>query len=187
MENQEQQDWIGAYLELCTLIKASITEIKHIDLWYDQLSFDYEEYPFPEKALFIEFNTDKIDSLGNHVQEMMASIRFIYAFDTYSDTYDGSENQAIALEFGNTIRKLHAVLQGTSGNNFSSLNRTSMKKVIAPEGCCAYAQEYTALIRDYSAMPVAQEQDLQAANITGEIVNGAPPEPPDLALFVVDM
>lgn len=183
IKDQDIQDWINAYLELCELIGKRIPEIIHKDLWYDQLM--EEDYPYPEKCLFIEFNMDNIDSLGKNVQDLMTQISFIYAFDTLSDTYDQSVNQAIALEFGKTNRKIHSLLQSRSGKNFSALNRISIKREPSPQRCIAYRQTYTCIIRDYSALEETKEVDLAELNITPQVVHGDPPPPQDLAMFEI--
>jgi hypothetical protein len=181
------QDWIGAYLELCVIISHMITEIEHIDLDHDQLLFESKEYPFPESSLFIQFNTDNIQTIGLNVQDINAQIKFTYAFDTLSDTFNGSENQSTALAFGSVIRKLHALLQNLYGANFSSLDRISLRKESAPEGCIAYSQTYNCIIRDYSGMVETTTGDLQDANITLDLGKGAAPSLPDMNLFEVTM
>ncbi len=179
------QDWIEAYKELCTIINTGVPEIKHIDLWYNQLNYEMEEYPYPESTLFIEFNTDNIQSIGNNAQDMFTRIRFIYCFDTLSDTFDGSENQAVALAFGNIIRKLHHILQNKSGDNFSSLDRISLTKVDAPQHCIAYSQTYNCIIRDYSGVLESTEVDLTA---TVNVSTGASPSTQDdEPLFKIEM
>lgn len=181
------QDWLTAYTELCTAISAAIPEIKHIDLDHDQLLFEKEEYPFPESSLFIAFNTDQIITNGLKVQDMMTQVKFIYAFDTLSDTFNGSENQATALAFGTVMRKLHKLLQNLSGTNFSSLDRIALRKEPSPEGCICYSQTYNCIIRDYSAMTETTTGDLADANVTIDLSSGTPPPFPDVKLFEVDM
>lgn len=172
---QEEQDWLEAYLELCAIFRAEVPEIQHIDLWYDQLNYADEEYPYPEKCLFMEFNTVGIETLGGNVQDLNTQVRFIFAFDTLSDSYDQSDNQAIALSFGKVMRKIHKTLQGRSGNNFSSLNRVGMGKELAPASCITYAQTYSTIIRDYSALQVTDTTQLQ--NVKVEIEKADPPTP----------
>jgi hypothetical protein len=179
MATQDTQDWLGAYLELAELIKTKIPEIQHVDLWYNQLSYETEEYLYPEKSLFIDFRANSIDTIGNNVQEMNFTIGFIFAFDTLSDSFDDSPNQAVALEFGATLRKIHTLLQARSGANFSSLNRIGMDKENAPAACIAYRQTYSAIIMDYGATPVVEEVDLSTLNIAVEVIKNTDPGPVD--------
>ncbi len=173
----DNQDWIESYKELCILINKNIPEIKHIDLYHNQLAYEKEEYPFPESSLFIEFNTTSIDTIGIKAQDMNMQIRFIYAFDTLSDTFNGSDNQEIALSFGSVIRKLHSLLQSKSGNNFSSLNRIALLKEPSPEGVIVYAQTYSCIIRDYSATDETTEVILSELSppITAAVEQAPPP------------
>lgn len=174
MAIQDTQDWLAAYIELCTLINDNIPEIKHIDLWYDQLNYELEEYPYPEKSLFIEFNSQSggVNTLGTGAQEIDFNIRFIFAFDTFSDTFDGSENQAAALAFGTIMRKLHALLQMTSGTNFSSLDRNAITKEVAPQHCICYSQTYACVVIDYGAVKDSTEVDLSTIPVTLEVDEG---------------
>ena len=183
MATKDTQDWLEAYLELCTLIKATIPEIEHIDLWYDQLSYELQEYPYPPKSLFIDFNATSIDTIGIKAQDMNFNVGFIFAFDTVSDSFDDSPNQAIALEFGTTLRKIHSMIHGLSGDNFSSMNRNGFGKENAPQHCIAYRQTYACIIRDYGAIDDTEETDLGAIPVTLQITKGAGTPPEDLEMF----
>lgn len=183
---KDTQDWLAAYLELCTLVKADVTEIKHIDLWHEQLMFEAEEYPFPVHSLFMDFNAIAIETNGLKVQDMVFSIGFLHVFDTLSDTFDGSSNQAVALEFGAVLRKIHRKLQGLSGTNFSSLNRTGFAKESVPfEGIIAYRQTYQCIIRDYAAFDDTEETDLEELDVKLEITKGVTTPEPDTDLYTI--
>ena len=183
------QDWIAAYIELCAIVKTKVTEVTHADLWHQQIDYEDTEYPWPTNSVFFEFNTDDISVIGNGVQNMNAQITVYHAFNTLSDTYDESNNQAIALAFGNTIKKIHNALQATSGVNFSSLNRISLKRYPAPMYLICYAQTYTCIITDYSgSKQYDQSQSLNDIGATLEVDNSPPDAPPDLSLgYIVDM
>lgn len=183
MATTDTQDWLAAYLELCILIKAEIPEIEHIDLWYDQLNYEQEEYPFPKHSLFLDFNATSINTVGNKVQEMNFNVGFIHAFDTLSDTFDESPNQSVALEFGVVNRKIHKLLQAKSGDNFSSLDRNGFAKENAPQHVTAYRQTYGCIIQDYGAMDDTAETDLGAIPVTLKIEKGLPVVVDDIQLF----
>ncbi|HXU28143.1 MAG TPA: hypothetical protein VN698_13010 [Bacteroidia bacterium] len=146
------QDWIEAYKELCTLIKAKVTEVKYTDLWYQQIDFEQKEYPFPRHSVFFEFFCDRTETIGGGAQDMYTSISVYHVFYTYSDTFDEATNQATAFEFGDVIRKINNSLQGTEGVNFSSLNRTGFKRYPADSYLVCYCQTYNTIIRDYSGV-----------------------------------
>lgn len=147
-EHHPNQDWIEAYKELCEIIKANVPEIKHIDLWADQ--FYNEEYPYPDRSLFIEFFSNEIQTTGEKTQDLIMQIRFILCYQTLSDSFDGSDNQNVALGFGEILRKIHACLQGTYGQNFSAMTRVNLQRVEAPMSCISYSQTYACIVRDYA-------------------------------------
>jgi len=156
----DNQDWTGAYKELCDIITSEVEEVKHTDLWYEQVSHDMDEYPYPPSSVFFDFNASSIETIGIKAQDMSMQIRVIYAFDTLSDTFKGSLNQSIALSFNPVLRKIHKVLQNKSGDNFSSLNRIGFGRVPAVNGCICYAQTYACIIRDYSATDETETVDM---------------------------
>lgn len=182
---QETQDWIEAYKELCNIIKQNCPNIQHVDLWHDQFQFESEEYPFPEKTVFLDFNAPSIDSVGIRAQDMNMLVGVIFAFDTLSDTFAGSDNQEVALEFGKEIRVLHAILQARSGNNFSALNRVALTRETAPDGCIAYRQTYTCIVRDYSPLPESVTYNMEQANVGLEVQKQAPPAQTNMELYTL--
>lgn len=163
------QDWIEAYKELCKIIKKGIEEVTHVDLWHEQTNYEAEEYPYPMHSVFFEFNTDNIKTIGNNVQDINAIITVYHVFDTLSDTYDQSENQSTALEFGKVIRKIHKTLQGVSGNNFSSLDRTGLGRHPSKEYLLVYKQTYACQIIDYSG-----QKEYSSVELTGISVQNEP-------------
>lgn len=172
----EEQDWTEAYKELSAIVKTKIPEIKHIDLWYEQINYLPEEYPYPEQCLFIDINTISIETLGNNVQALNCAITFYHVFDTLSDTFEGSTNQDTALAFMQVNKKIHAAMQGTSGNNFSPLNRTSNKRVPTRETwMIVREQTYDCIIMDYSACKEYTEHTITAVELSK---GQAPTEPP---------
>lgn len=179
-----EQDWIEAYKELCTIIKAGVTEVQHIDMWYEQIFNQGEEYPFPTHSIFLEFNADSIVTNGKKVQDMNMLITFYHAFDTLSDTYHTSENQETALEFGLVNRKLHKKLQALEGTHFSSLNRVGFRHVPVPEqALICYAQTYSCIIRDYAA---ADEPSMVTIGSL-ELSAGNAPTNQNMGIFNVEM
>lgn len=157
--DSELQDWGLAYQELCELIKPSegtggVPEVGHCDLWHEQIDYLPEEYPWPPGALFFNFNATDIQTNGLQVQDMVFEIGVIYCFDTLADSFQDSETKDIALAFIKHLRSIHKVLQGTSGANFSSLDRVGFRRVPAPQYLICYEQRYRCIIRDQSALPV---------------------------------
>jgi hypothetical protein len=167
---QQEQDWTEAYKELCAIIKPAIPAIKHIDLWYEQINYPKEEYPYPEECLFIDFNVNSIDTLGGNVQDLNVTFSFIHVFDTLSDTYNESTNQDIALSFMATQKKLHNLLQGLGGVNFSPMDRVSNKRIPTQEGYLNIREiGYNCIIREYCAAKEYTETTITSIGISNAV------------------
>jgi hypothetical protein len=154
-----EQDWLEAYKEICALLKhdpdtnpKGIEEVKHYDLWREQVDYMEEEYPWPPGSLFLEFNCVGIDTDGLGVQNMNFEVGVIFALDTLGDTYIESETMDVALAFGAVLKKIHNKLQGTAGESFSSMSRIGFRRVSAPQYLMVYKQTYSTIIRDMSGM-----------------------------------
>ena len=167
----QNQDWGQAYIELCNLIKndanpqLGIAEIQHVDLWHEQTNYLGEEYPFPPNSVFIKFLTRSITTNGNKVQDLNMEITFFYTMDTYADSYKDSDTQALSLAFIQTSKKIHKLLQGLSGVNFSNLDRIDLGNYPAPEYLIVFYQTYSTIIRDMSAMDEPGDGTLTGATV----------------------
>lgn len=150
--NVDTQDWTEAYKEIAKRITDGMPEIKWVDLWTEQTSYEAEEYPFGLPAVFIEFDTTDITTLGKGVQDMNCVVTFYLVYDTLEDSYQGSFNQDGALAFMTLCTKLNQLLHGKAGIHFSSPTRISLGKEPAPHYMLNYRQQYTMIIRDYTAM-----------------------------------
>lgn len=147
------QSWTEAYKELCVLLDTAVPEIKHKDLWYEQINFPKEDYPYPDRSLFMDIKIDQIETLSQNIQDLNCTITFYFVFNTFSDTFHGSVNQSTALEFVDILSKLHGALQGTSGNNFSPLDRVKDERFVTREGYLNIREmSYKTIIRDYAAV-----------------------------------
>jgi len=183
-----EQNWGEAYKELSQLIidpTGPLSEIKHVDLFFEQINNQDEEYPFPEHSVFIDFNADKIETTGKNVQDMNMIVTFYHAFDTLSDSFEGSDNQTTALEFINVNRKIHKLLQGKHGVHFSKLDRVAFGRYRTDSrGVICYFQSYACIIRDYA--PYEETQSVQIGGVSLNN-NPAPPQNQNIALYQVDL
>lgn len=181
------QDWVDAYKELCAVIndpEKGISEIVHTDLWHEQVDYLPNEYPWGDRALFMNFNVLEDQTIGMGIQDQITEISFILAFVTVGDTHHGSDTQDDALEFGLLNRKIHKLMQGRYGANFSNLDRVrGPRRIPAPMYLLCYEQVYRCVIRDMSAMPEPGEKTLKKMT-PGKITTQ--PNLPDLALYKID-
>lgn len=184
---KESPDWLSAYFEIGEAIKqesTGIPDIKHIDLWHEQVDYVAEEYPWASGSLFVEFAAVDIESTGEKVQDLLMDISFIYVLDTLSETYIESPTADIVKQFGSTLQKLHAFLQGKTGVNYSALNRVGLARVSAPQYLLAYKQVYRCIVRDQSAITDTVEALVQSVTVKKNISTA--PSGSD-SLFVVPL
>ncbi|MBL7902936.1 MAG: hypothetical protein JNK73_13145 [Bacteroidia bacterium] len=174
----EEQDWIEAYKEIGKLMEA-IPEVKHVDLWHEQIDFLPEEYPWPPGSVFIEVNVSDTSSTGLKVQDLNAEVTVFFVLDTLADTYMKSATQDIAFEFGQVLKKIHKALHGNSGKNFSAMNRRGIFRQPAPQYLMAYKQVFNCIIRDMSAMDEPGEATLTKATVN----TSSPPILPETPMY----
>lgn len=142
------RQWINTYK---TSFEGSLPDIKWVDLWHEQISFLTEELPFSTPALFIGFSTIALDDRGILVQDCDTQIDMYLFFETFSDTYWGSYNQDRALDFLESLTKLHALFHGKSGKNYSGMRRVDMRREDSGGAGNLYRISFQCLVTDYSA------------------------------------
>lgn len=139
------------YLELADLITGRVDEVEWLDLWSDQITYLDEQYAFPFPAVFLSFRTESMATLPDDIQTIDAYLELTVASHTLADSYEGSFNQETALAFMELLNALHVQLQGTSGNNFSALDRVGMVPVETGGNIIVYRMTYRMQLQDYSA------------------------------------
>ena len=149
--------WSELYTELAEKIKANLPTVRWIDLWHEQVNYLTEELPFPTPAVFIDFNTLQADDNGLLVQELAVQIDFRLFYETFSDTYTGSYNQAGALEFLDRLTELHALFHGKSGEHYSEMRRTDMSREESGGAGNLYRIAFECLVTDYAAKELFNE------------------------------
>lgn len=159
---EQLQNWVEAYQELADLIKEQVPEVQWVDLWMEQTSTEEEEYPFPTPAMFLQFDANAIDEIGENEQVLNMNVTVLLAVDTLSDTYAGSANQADALHFGSLMRQIHLALHGKTGAKFGRLTRVGLRKEAAPPYVQLYSQVYATVLVDDSTAPKYQDYVLTA-------------------------
>lgn len=166
--------WTDLYKELVSKIQTNLPEIVWIDLWHDQISYLTEELPFSTPAVFISFSTVATEDRGLRVQEVNTQVDIYLFFETFSDTYIGSMNQDSALEFLNSLTKMHALLHGTNGDNYSAMRRVDMRREDSGGAGNLYRISFECNVVDYSAQTIFNESETPDAQL--EIDKGGVPE-----------
>jgi len=149
--------WSEIYRELAEKITANIEEIRWVDLWHEQVNYLTEELPFPTPAVFVAFNTRGTEDKGTLVQDCHTQIDFFLFYETFSDSYDGSQNQDGALNFLNKLTELYALFHGKPGENYSEMRRIDMSREESGGAGNLYRISFECLVTDYAAQELFNE------------------------------
>lgn len=172
------QYWTELYKEIAEKITEKLPEIKWVDLWHDQVSFLISELPFDTPAVFIGFATLSTEDRGILVQDCDTQIDMYLFFETFSDTYWGSYNQERALDFLQSLTRLHALFHGKSGENYSGMRRVDMRREESGGAGNLYRISFQCVITDYSAQALYDE--MQDVNRELETKKGGRPQVEDM-------
>ncbi|MEI8087203.1 MAG: hypothetical protein WCG93_13415 [Paludibacter sp.] len=166
------QYWSDLYLELSQQITDNLSEIEWCDLWHEQVSYLTSELPFPTPAVFIAFNMLDAEDKGLHGQTCNTQVDFFLFYETFSDTYAGSINQASALDFLKQLTEMHKLFHGTSGTNYSEMRRVDMKREDSGGAGNLYRISFQCIVDDMSAAPQYNDTDVSEVSISrGEITH----------------
>lgn len=179
--------WTNLYEEIADRINKHIPEVEWIDLWHEQVSFLTSELPFSTPAVFVSFSTISTDDRGLLVQDCDTQVDLYMFYETFSDTYFGSVNKDRAIDYLNTLTRLHALFHGKDGVAFSSMRRVDMRREESGGAGNLYRISFQCLVTDYSAAKLFVETENPAAEL--QIEKGGVPsteeQPPlfDLSEF----
>jgi len=171
------------YIELAEIV-STLPAVKWVDLWSNQTDMFDMELPFPFPAVFIEINSDNIESIGELAQDINAFVTLHVAYETLAETYKGSYNQNTALAFFDLLTELHKLLHGVNGENFGEMNRVSLRAEQTGDNIIQYEMTYNTVIRDYSAVK-QYEQETVSGGLGVE--QGEKPEQPTNNFFQIEL
>lgn len=138
------QKEIGAYL------KQEVPSLAFVDKYRGQLD-SQGIFTFPRPAVFISFGRFEWESQVDGSQIGTGLIKFRIAVENYADSYEGSINQDLALDFFEFNEKVHEALQGLSGTYFSTLQRVTDEDDEDHGNVIVTVMEYQTTIIDRSA------------------------------------
>jgi hypothetical protein len=145
------KDLKNLYLEHEKRISDNISEIKHIDLWSEQVSFMADEHPFRSPAVFLGYRVLAADDQGEKKQELRLQVDVYLFYETFADTSKGSKKQQKALDFLDLLTKINACFHATYGNYYSNMRRTGFNPVETGGAGILYVQRYELSMTDDSA------------------------------------
>jgi hypothetical protein len=145
------KDLKNLYLEHEKRISDNIPEIKHVDLWSEQVSFMADEHPFKSPAVFFGYRVLDADDQGEKTQELRMQVDVYLFYETFADTSKGSKRQSKALNFLDLLTKINACFHATFGNYYSNMRRTGFNPVETGGAGILYVQRYELTMTDDSA------------------------------------
>lgn len=145
------QHWKDLYLELAQKINDN-SQARWIDLWHNQINFLDDEHPFPTPSVFLGFRSNQIQDAGKKAQKINLQVDVYLYHETFSDTYEGSFNQAEALEFLDIFTEINQLLHGSGGTNYSNMRKTGFSAVDTGNSGNLYLVNYSCELIDYSAV-----------------------------------
>lgn len=145
------KDFKNLYLEHQTRITDNVPEIKHSDLWSEQVSFMADEHPFKSPAVFFGYRVLSAEDQGEKIQELRLQVDVYLFYETFADTAKGSKKQQKALDFLDLLTKINACFHATFGNYYSNMRRTGFNPVETGGAGILYVQRYELIMTDDSA------------------------------------
>ena len=141
------------YKAICDRLSAQVPDIKHIDLWNNNIAVLSGGAVWPRPAVFVEFETIEWRQQQNRARMADIAVRLHIVTDAVS--YNGSTDpkQDSALAFFDLINKVNAAMQGLRGDNFagfmlttSATNHDHAELIESVERYITRAQDTTAMI-----------------------------------------
>lgn len=169
------------YLEHEKRITDNMPEIKHVDLWAEQVGFMAEEHPFKAPAVFFAYRILQADDQGEKIQQLRMQVEAYLYYETFADTKRGSKRQQKALGFLDLLTKINACFHGSSGQYFGEMRRTGFNPVETGTANLLYVQRYECTVNDASAQAI--QEILKFDNMEVKVEKGESPAKPKAGLY----
>ena len=150
------------YKAICERISQQVPEVKHIDLWNNNIAVLSGGAVWPRPAVFIEFETIEWRQQQNRVRMADIAVRLHIVTDAVS--YNGSTDpkQDTALAFLDLLNKVNAAMQGLRGENFagfmlttSATNHDHAELIESVERYITRAQDTSAMLNTLQSVEIA--------------------------------
>ena len=150
------------YKAICERISQQVPEVKHIDLWNNNIAVLSGGAVWPRPVVFIEFETIEWRQQQNRVRMADIAVRLHIVTDAVS--YNGSTDpkQDTALAFLDLLNKVNAAMQGLRGENFagfmlttSATNHDHAELIESVERYITRAQDTSAMLNTLQSVEIA--------------------------------
>lgn len=108
------------YKQIAEHLMANITNLQMVDKDKGQLE-NMSQFVLPLPAVLVSFGRFEYDNIGGGFKKGQGTIRFKVAYENYADSYTGSINQDLALQFFDFNEAVQNALEGFSSDLFSPL------------------------------------------------------------------
>ena len=159
------QDLDNLYLEHEQLITDKVASIKHVDLWYEQVSFLQEEQPFFAPAVFFAYRSNSMEDRGQKVQQVNLQVDVYFYFETFADTSRKSRSQEKGLNFLKILGEINSCFHGSNGQHYTAMRRTGFAPVETGTANLLYVQRYECNMVDDSAKVLSTTIELPEIDI----------------------
>lgn len=130
----------------------ALPEIKHVDLWHDQVDYLSEEHPFPTPAVFFGFTTLNVSDNGELMQTTDLQVDIYVFYETFADTYNGAKLQGEALEFLDLLLMIGLMFHGRTGEHFHQMRRSGTFRQESGGSGNLYRMQFQTNVSEFSAL-----------------------------------
>jgi hypothetical protein len=154
--------------------------VHHVDLWYEQTEFpelaDGIDYP----ALFFDFTSSDISTIGLFEQDVDLVTNIYVASDSLDDTHLEAAERGDGLHYLELCARVHELLEGYAHPNCGNLTRIGFAGVSTRTNLLVYRLTYASVVRDHSAMEKRRD------TVPGEVELAFPAKTDAPTIFIED-
>lgn len=140
------------YTAICQRLQEQLPEIRHIDLWNNNISALSGGAVWPRPAVFVEFEAIEWHQQQNKVRMADVAVRLHIVTDAISCNGSADPRQDSALAFLALINKVNSAMQGLRGNNFAGFMLTTSATNHDHAELIESVERYITRAQDTSAM-----------------------------------
>jgi hypothetical protein len=125
--------------------------LKHFDKQMGQFNNPEMFNAIPLPCILMEYQAFDWKTIGKNQQKGNGIIRFYIYYENYADSFNGSVNESIALNFFLFTEEVHKSLNGLSLPNMAALERIGDNEDSAQDMIVTSTVDYATVINDSSS------------------------------------
>ena len=141
------------YKAICERITSQLPDIKHIDLWNNDIASLSGGAVWPRPAIFVEFETIEWRQQQNRVRMADIALRLHIVTDAVPYNGNSDPKQDSALAFFDLLNKVNSAMQGLRGENFAGFMLTTSATNHDHAELIESVERYISRVQDTSARP----------------------------------